>query len=114
MHQVPALFRAHPIAPGRHWRAVQPGHENPIEVRVRRATLESGTAGEIMWRYKIALVVPKRGRGGAITLPALAVTLITFQCLLVELLAAHPGFRRIGSFRRNRDGFFRFFLLKTM
>ena len=88
MDEVPALVRAHPITPSGHRRTVQAGHENPIEVRVCRAALESGTGREIIGRNRIALIVPQRRRRGAVAAPALTVTLKTFQRLLVEFLAS--------------------------
>ena len=95
MNEVPTLIRAHPVTPGWHRCAVQSGHENPIEVRIRGAALEPGTRCEVMWRNKIALVIAQRWRGGAVAPPALAVTLITFQCLLLEFLPAFLRFRSV-------------------
>ena len=95
MDKVPALVRGHPITPGRHRRAVQAGHENAVEIRVRGAALEPGTGSEIVRRNGIALVVPKCRRRGAVALSTRAVTLNAFQFLLVEFLPALLRFRSV-------------------
>src|ERR1700688_3276232 len=77
-HQVPGFVRLDVVRKRRHGRAIQPGHENPIDVFVRIATLWPGSLSKVE-RSDLPAEVIGEGRGGwavgltedAVTLPAL-------------------------------------------
>src|SRR5579863_517664 len=65
-HQVPSLIRLDVVGKRRHGSAVQPGHENLVDVLIGIATLWPGAFGEVIRSNRPAEIIGQRSGGGSI------------------------------------------------
>src|SRR5206468_3930073 len=112
MDQIPGLFRFKILKIRRHWRSVQSGHENAIEILVRLATLKSLPGGEIVDRNRPVLTICKRRSRRPISVSFLSVTLRALH-FLVYLPSAVDALLSVGWLRRYRHHRFWLFFTKT-
>src|SRR5215469_2632810 len=113
--QVPGVVGLNVIGKRWHGSAVETGHEDSIEIRVRRTALEAGitfAAAEIVRTDRLILTVGQGCSRGPISLALWAVTLPAFhlrkQCF--AMCDAFHGDRGLG---RNFDRLTRLFFLPT-
>ncbi len=81
VHQIPGFFRLHHVGERRHRRAVNSGHENPIEVLVGTAALGAIGRSEIVWPDRLIVAVGKSRSRRPITTAFLPMALPAFQLL---------------------------------
>src|SRR6266478_256017 len=86
MNQVPGLFRLDHVGERRHWRAVQPGHKNFVEVMVGRTALEARAHCEIVGTNRLIVAIGQGRCRRAIAASFRAMALPALQ-LLEKLLA---------------------------
>ena len=102
MHEIPRLIGLQLIGERGHRRAVESGHEDPVQVLVGFATHEAGTRLEIVRTDGIVLAVRQRLGGWAVPVSRRPVTLPAFQ-VLKQLPAAQNALDRRRGLGRNRD-----------
>ena len=81
MHQIPRFRRLEIVGERGHRRAIDTGHEDPVEILVGLSTLEAGTGGEVVRHDPVVLAVHEGGSGGTITPPGGAMALPAFHPL---------------------------------
>ena len=66
MHQIPCIIGLNYIGKRRHGRPVHTGHEDPVEILIRRAALEAGVVarvGKVIRSNRLILAIGQ-GRSG--------------------------------------------------
>src|SRR5260370_9692355 len=103
MHEVPSFGGLDHVGERRHWRAVDSGHEDLVEIGVRRPAFEARARLEVVgMNWLIAAVNQASGRG-AVTAPLFAVALKALK-LGEDLLALLEAVEVELGFRRDRNG----------
>ena len=70
MDQIPCIIGLNYIGKRRHGRPVHTGHEDPVEILIRRAALKAGVitaSGEIIGTDRLSLLSVRVASGGPVT-----------------------------------------------